>query len=137
MTTAAEILARRERAAVPLAVVPPEEGRHERVRSALGVILMEIDRLRALEKREDLRRAARAETAEVTALALRKAAHREAKRHLTVVIDKQFFQQLGLLALRAVPAAQYAELQEELEKIWQGEQRLSGSGAVQDGAPHA
>jgi hypothetical protein len=128
-----EILARRERdAGASVRSLPslpsPEDARHARVKAAIAVVMTEVDRLRALEKHEEQRRAGRAAAAEITALALRKAAARQAKRHLSVLIDKQFFLEIGSLALKSVHGAQYVELQKELTRIWDREEQLCKGG---------
>jgi deoxyxylulose-5-phosphate synthase len=100
-------------------LLPSENPNRERVEQAVATLQAEIARLRLLQRRDEQRRTARAETAEATALALRKAAAREAKRHLSVLIDKQFFKEIGMLALKSVDGATYCALQKELTRIWE------------------
>ena len=93
----------RERAAGKVSFLPVENPGRRRVEDALAVIAGEIARLRVLQQADDRRRLARAETAEITALALRKAAAREAKRHLMITVPRDFFHEIGELALRGGP----------------------------------
>jgi hypothetical protein len=120
MSTAAEILARRDgRASLRLlpSLPAPEDPRHERVRAAVSTLLAEVDRLRALEKRDADRRAARAEARAITELALRKSRLREAKRHLMISIDRQLFWSIASTALASLKGAAYVELEQILTKI--------------------
>jgi hypothetical protein len=135
--TVAEILARRERderASVrSLPSLPsPEDARRTRVKAAIGVVMAEVDRLRELERRDELKRQARAqaraESAAIVEQAQRKFAHRQAARHLKITIDKQFFLEIGSLALKSVQGAQAVELQKELTRIWDREEQLSKGG---------
>jgi hypothetical protein len=123
MSTGAEILARRERAAGNVSFLPPVENPGRRkVQDALDVIAGEIARLQRLQKAEDQRRAARAETAAFVEQAQRKAAIREAKRHLMITIDREFFYEIGQLALRAVRSEAHTALHAELTRLWEREE---------------
>jgi hypothetical protein len=95
-----EILARRKRGAEAsarsLSSLPsPEDARHARVKQAVGVVLAEVDRLRGLERRDEARRRARAEGAEIARKAALKAEHRLAMKHLTITVDKKWFWDLA------------------------------------------
>jgi hypothetical protein len=114
----AEILEARERAAAKVSFLPVENTGRRRVQDALDVIAGEIARLRLLQKHEDDRRRARAEVAAITAKSLAKVEARARDRDRMITIDRTFFQELGLLALKSVHAAQYVELQTELERLW-------------------
>jgi ferredoxin-NADP reductase len=117
--TVQSILADRERAVGKMSFLPQAENAGRRkIQDALDVIAGEIARLQRLQQADDRRRAARAETAEITALALRKAAAREAKRHLMITVPRQFFQEIGTLALRTQSGEAYTALEQELERIW-------------------
>lgn len=96
-----------------------EDERRAKVQAAVELIQVEINRLRRLEKRDEDRRRARSEVAEITALALRKAALREAKRHLMITISRDFFHDLGTLALKSVHDEAYTALHKELTRLWE------------------
>jgi hypothetical protein len=102
--------------------------RHARVAAAVGTIMGEVDRLRALQKYDEDRRLARAETAEITELALRKAAVRAAKKHLMITVDKKLFWDIASFALSKLNGQAYAELERELTAIDDRDKRLSGGG---------
>lgn len=119
----------RERAAVNtrMSLLPPEPSGRARVQEALDTLMTEINRLRTLQRREDSRRRARADVDDVVARARRRAAHREATRHLTITIDKTLFWEIASVALGALHGPAYAALERELTAI-DDREKLSGGG---------
>jgi hypothetical protein len=104
--------------------LPPVEnpGRGRKIQDAVDTIASEIARLERLQKAEDQRRAARAETAAITARALRKFEHRQASKHLRITVDRAFFRDLGELALSCLHGEARASLCRELDRLWEREE---------------
>jgi hypothetical protein len=114
------ILEARERAGAKVSFLPVENfpGR-QKIQDALDTIAAEIARLRVLQRAEDRRQAARAETAAFVEQARRKFEHRQAVKHLKITIDREFFYDIGMLALQSVHGEAFTELQKELTRVWE------------------
>jgi hypothetical protein len=120
------ILAARERAAAKVSFLPTESTGRAKVQAALDVIAAEIARLQRLQRAEDQRRAARAETAEITRKALAKVEERARDRDRMISVDRAWFWQVAEGLLERLHGAQRVQLEKDLNAIVEREQRSKG-----------
>jgi hypothetical protein len=107
-------------------LLPSEDGRLPNIEAAVSLIQQEIARLRLLQRREDQRRAARAEGDAITARSLAKFEERERDRERMISIDRKWFWSVAEGLLERLHGAQHDQLAKDLNALVDRERRLKG-----------